>query len=230
MPGVSSTGSPSWLIVGGAFLAGPAGDEVEAVDRRPVRARADRRQRAEIRQLVDLGIGVEREVAERAEIAVAARDRQVEVDRRRARWCGRASLECRRPRAAPAGCRDADGAGADAEASSLASPAGSLNSVPLAVAVRSPEVVVSRARSRGKAAIVAVGAGDVAVQVGIAGDVPAPLRLVPVERDAGVGAVAVGVARERLERGVAEADQRAAFAMLELGVERRRHVAEDLCG
>ena len=41
------------------FLASPAGDEVEPVDRRPVRARADRRQRPEVRELIDLGIGVE---------------------------------------------------------------------------------------------------------------------------------------------------------------------------
>ena len=53
-----------------AFLAGPAGDEIDPVDRREVRARADRRQRAEVRQLIDLGIGIEREVAERAEAAV----------------------------------------------------------------------------------------------------------------------------------------------------------------
>ena len=68
-----------------AFLARPAGDEIQAVDRRPVGAGAERRQRAEIRQLVDLRIGVEGQVAERAEVAVAARDRQVEIDRRLAR-------------------------------------------------------------------------------------------------------------------------------------------------
>src|SRR6185369_18095034 len=68
-----------------AFLPSPAGDEVEALDRGPVGARADRRQSPEIRQLVDFGIGVERQIAERAEVAVAARDRQVEIDRGRAR-------------------------------------------------------------------------------------------------------------------------------------------------
>jgi len=61
----------------GALLAGPAGNQVQPVERRPIGAGADGRQSAEIGQLVDFGIGVQGEIAERAEVAVAARDRQV---------------------------------------------------------------------------------------------------------------------------------------------------------
>ena len=46
----------------------PAGEEVQAVHRRPVGAGAELGQRAEVRKPVDLGIAVERQIAERAEI------------------------------------------------------------------------------------------------------------------------------------------------------------------
>src|SRR3954465_10906717 len=51
-----------------ALLASPAGDETEALDRREIGSRANRRQRAEVRQLIDLGVRIQRQVAERTEV------------------------------------------------------------------------------------------------------------------------------------------------------------------
>ena len=175
--GVSRIGSPKLVDRRRAFLARPAGDEIEPVERREIEASADRRQRAEIRQLIELGIGVEREIAKRAEIAVAARDRQIEVDRGGAGGAAeRAGVEVRR--AAPAAVemlRCSRRAGAW----SRHCPRGSLNNVPLAVAGE-----VARGACFARAVVgearVAIGPGEVAVPVGIADDVPVPLRLVPL--------------------------------------------------
>src|SRR3954468_19790562 len=52
-----------------------------------------------------------------------------------------------------------------------------------------------------------IGVGDIVIEVGIAGDGPAPLRLGrSVERDAGVRAVAMRVPYERVEQAGVEAD------------------------
>ena len=56
-----------------ALLAGPAGDQIEPLDWRPVEPRSERRQSAEVGQLLDLAVGVQGQIAERVEIAVAAR-------------------------------------------------------------------------------------------------------------------------------------------------------------
>ena len=187
-----------------AFFAGPAGDEVEPVDRRPVGARAERGQRAEVGQLIDLGIGVEGQIAERAEVAVAARNRQVEVDRRLARRPRRAKWTC--------------DAGAVERLLSrctvlppsvsvvLASPAGSLNSLPLAVALRSPEAAGLSARGRGERP----GRRDrCSVMLRSRSALPVTVQchcaLSPLSAIAGMRAVARRVARERLEQGFAEA-------------------------
>ena len=133
------------------FLAREAGQQVQPVDRRPVGPGAELGQRAEIGQLIDLRIGVEGQVAERAELAIAARDRQVEVDRRLPAASATARLPSE-PRRGCGCCRDGR-CWPRAVSVVLASPAGSLNSLPLAVAVRSADAVVSRARSCGKAVL-----------------------------------------------------------------------------
>src|SRR5438270_2609048 len=75
---------------------------------------------------------------------------------------------------------------------------------------------VSRGGGRARAfaweyRIAAVCPGDVGIEVGVARDRPAPLRLGgAVEHDSGVGAVRVGVAGERLEQARVEPDKRAA--------------------
>ena len=114
------------------------------VRRRPVCARADLGQRAEVRKLVDLGIGVQREVAERA-----SRARDAEM--------GKSKLIAALPAVrlsefgvmTPAAPRSVSRFTVLAPTRNVvpALPAGSLNNVPFAVAVMSPEVVVWRARS-----------------------------------------------------------------------------------
>ena len=81
----------------------------------------------------------------------------------------------------------------------------------------------------GEIRIVTRAPGHVTIEVGIAGNRPLPARFGhAVERDAGMGAVGNRVARQGLKQCRVEADQRAACAMFELGIERCRHVAEDL--
>ena len=55
-PGVSSTGSPSWLMVGGPSSRVQLVMKFRRSTRRPVRTGAENGQRAEIGKLVDLGI------------------------------------------------------------------------------------------------------------------------------------------------------------------------------
>ena len=109
----------------------------------------------------------------------------------------------------------------------LALPAGSLNKLPLAVPVRSPDVVVSRARSCGNG-IVALGAGDVALQSALPVTFQCHCALSPLRSCRGGRCWLLVLRASGVEQGVAEPDQRAALIMLELGVQCRRDVAEEL--
>src|SRR5438445_425388 len=71
-----------------------------------------------------------------------------------------------------------------------------------------------------------IGADEIALPSGIAGDVPPPPRA-PVQRCAEVRAVRLIVARQRREQGFAEPDERTTLIVLGLGVNRRRNIAEN---
>ena len=102
-----------------------------------------RRQRAEVRQLLDLGIGVERQIAERVEVAVAARHRQVEIDRAHCPGCGRGRVV--RSQSSRRRLLSRWRVLAPTRTVALASPAGSLNKGPLAVRI---EVARGAGRAR----------------------------------------------------------------------------------
>ena len=72
-----------------SLFPGPAGDKIEPLDGRPVRPCADRRQRAEVRQLVDCRVRIERQVAQCAEVTVPPRDRQIDVRARTSKRSGK---------------------------------------------------------------------------------------------------------------------------------------------
>ena len=74
-----------------AVLVGDRGDEVELLDRRPVEPGAERAQRAEIGEMLDLGVEVDRKVAERLRACRGGGSRSARRD-----WPG--SVPCRRDR------------------------------------------------------------------------------------------------------------------------------------
>src|SRR6185312_14691205 len=72
--------------------------------------------------------------------------------------------------------------------------------------------------------VVAIGLGERAGEIGVAGNRPMPLRLgLPVDHNARMGGIRIILPSERLEQRGVQADQRTPFHMLELGVERARN-------
>ena len=137
VPGVLRIGSPSCWTEGAPSSRVQLAMKLSGDGRRPVEARPDRRQRTEIGHLLDRRIAVEREVAERAEIAVAARHRQVDIDR-----CRRLRLRSSEVDVVMSSRRRLLSRSSVLALTckvALASPAGSLNKGPLAVASTSPE-------------------------------------------------------------------------------------------
>ncbi len=126
--------------------------------------------------MLDLGIAVESQIAERAEVAVAARDRQVEIDPRALAGAAERGLIAD-PEPGPFAVlllgRKSQGHGR------AGVPGGQIEQLAVGVGGQvAGDAIFARAVER--IGLVALGSGGVMLEVGIAGDVPMPLALVAI--------------------------------------------------